>query len=202
MRKRLLGIALFASLCLLPVPAFSQESPATGNSSSSSESGGGEDLGLKWLNFAILAVGLGYLVAKHAPAFFSARTEAIQKAIKDATGLKMDADFRASEIDRKMATLSAEISKLRAAAEVEMLAEQQRLTKETGQSLSQIQRHEAQEIASLEHNARLELRRHTAELAVSIAASRLRDSLTPAGHEALVGRFAGQVSARQPEGAH
>lgn len=200
MRKHLLGIALFASLCL-PVSAFSQESPATGDSSSS-ESGGGENLGLKWFNFAILAVGLGYLVVKYAPAFFSARTEAIQKAIKDATGLKMDADFRASEIDRKMATLSAEISKLRAEGEAEMLAEQQRLTKETGQSLAQIQRHEAQEVASLEHNARLELRRHTAELAVSIAASRLPDRLNPAGYEALVSRFAGQVSARQPEGAH
>lgn len=199
MRRQLLGIALFASLCF-PVAAFSEESPLKGDSSSSSESGG-ENLGLKWFNFAVLAIGLGYLVAKHAPAFFNARTEAIQKAIEDATGLKMDADFRSSEIDRKMATLSVEISKLRAEAEAEMLAEQQRLTKETGQSLAQIQRHEAQEIASLEHNARLELNRHTAELAVSIAAARLSERLNAAGHEALVSRFAAQVSARQPGGA-
>jgi F0F1-type ATP synthase membrane subunit b/b' len=201
MRKHLLGFALFVSLCL-PLSIYSQESPRKDDSSSSSENTGGDNLGLKWFNFAVLAVGLGYLVAKHAPAFFNARTDAIQKAIKDATGLKLDADFRASEIDRKMATLSAEISKLRADAQAEMLAEQQRLTKETGKSLAQIQRHEAQEIASLEHNARLELSRHTAELAVSIAASRLRDRLTPADHAALVGGFAGQVSARQPEGAH
>ena len=163
MRRQLLGIALFASLCF-PVAAFSEESPLKGDSSSSSESGGGENLGLKWFNFAVLAIGLGYLVAKHAPAFFNARTEAIQKAIQDATGLKLDADFRSSEIDRKMATLGAEISKLRSEGEAEMRAEEQRLTKETGQSLAQIQRHEAQEIASLEHNARLELNRHTAEL--------------------------------------
>ena len=224
MRRQLLGIALFASLCfpvaaqcgagcqpasglsIGPLTAFAllqpePKSASQPDSSSSSESGGGENLGLKWFNFAVLAVGLGYLVAKHAPAFFNARTEAIQKAIQDATGLKLDADFRSSEIDRKMATLSAEISKLRTEGEAEMQAEQQRLAKETGQSLAQIQRHEAQEIASLEHNARLELNRHTAELAVSIAASRLRERLTTAGQEALVSRFAGQVSARQPGGA-
>jgi len=200
MRRQLLGIALFASLCF-PVAAFSEEGPLKGDSSSSSESGGG-NLGLEWFNFAVLAIGLGYLAAKHGPAFFNARTEAIQKAIQDATGLKLDADFRASEIDRKMATLGAAISKLRVEGEAEMQAEQQRLAKETGQSLAQIQRHETQEIASLEHNARLELNRHTAELAVSIAASRLRERLTAAGHEALVSRFAGQVSARQPGGAH
>jgi F0F1-type ATP synthase membrane subunit b/b' len=225
MRRQLLGIALFASLCfpvaaqcgagcqpasglsIGPLTAFAllQPEPKSASqqpdSSSSSESGGGDNLGLKWFNFAVLAVGLGYLVAKHAPAFFNARTEAIQKAIQDATGLKLDADFRSSEIDRKMATLSAEISKLRTEGEAEMQAEQQRLAKETAQSLAQIQRHEAQEIASLEHNARLELNRHTAELAVSIAASRLRERLTTAGQEALVSRFAGQVSARQPGGA-
>jgi F0F1-type ATP synthase membrane subunit b/b' len=224
MRRQLLGIALFASLCfpvaaqcgarcqpasglsIGPLTAFAllqpePKSASQPDSSSSSESGGGENLGLKWFNFAVLAVGLGYLVAKHAPAFFNARTEAIQKAIQDATGLKLDADFRSSEIDRKMATLGAEISKLRTEGEAEMQAEQQRLAKETGQSLAQIQRHEAQEIASLEHNARLELNRHTAELAVSIAASRLRERLTTAGQEALVSRFAGQVSARQPGGA-
>jgi F0F1-type ATP synthase membrane subunit b/b' len=200
MRKHLLGIALFASLCL-PVCAHPQEG-AKGESSSSSESEGGPNLGLEWFNFAVLAVGLGYLVAKQAPAFFNARTEAIQKAIKDATGLKLDADFRSSEIDRKMATLSAEVSKLRADADAEMQAEQQRLSNETGHSLTQIQRHEAQEIASLQHNARLELSRHTAELAVSIATSRLRERLTAASHEALVSRFASEVAARQPGGAH
>jgi F-type H+-transporting ATPase subunit b len=202
MRKHLLGIALFGLLCL-PVYSYSQETPQKDDSSSSSsESGGDENLGLKWFNFAVLAAGLGYLAFKYAPAFFNARTDAIQKAIKDATGLKMDADFRSSEIDRKMATLSAEVSKLRAGADAEMRAEQERLAKETGQSLEQIRRHEAQEIASLEHTARLELSRHTAELAVAMAASRLRDRLTPADQEALVSRFAGQVLGRQPGGAY
>jgi F0F1-type ATP synthase membrane subunit b/b' len=113
----------------------------------------------------------------------------------------MDADFRSAEIDRKMATLSGEITRLREEASREMQAEQQRLAKETEQSLARIGLHVEQELAALAHNTRLELRRHTAELAVSMAASRLRDQLSPADHEALVSRFAGQVFARQPGGA-
>src|SRR5689334_12413451 len=81
----------------------------------------------KWINFAILAGGLGYLIAKKAPAFFNARSEEIQRAIKEATGLKVEADFRASEIDRRMATLSSEIQKMREEAKAEMERESLRI---------------------------------------------------------------------------
>jgi len=200
MKKRVIGIALFAALSL-PFSVYAQESGSKPGAAST-ENSSGPNLGLMWFNFAVVAAGLGYLIAKKGPAFFNARTAAIQKAIKDATGLKMDADFRSAEIDRKMATLGAEVSRLRADAGAEMQAEQQRLAQETAQSLARIEQHVIQELAALEHDARLGLRRHIADLAVSMASSRLRDHLTPSDHDILVTRFAGQVSAHQPGGGN
>lgn len=201
MRRGLVWLALFAALACFTFSAAAQESSPP-EKDSSAGSPGDENLGLKWFNFAVLAAGLGYLAAKQGPAFFNARTSAIQQAIKDATGLKMDADFRASEIDRKMATLGAEISRLRAEAAAEMQDEQQRLAKETRQALGRIDQHVAQELVSLEHNARMALRRHTVDLAVSMASSRLRDQLGAGDHDALVSAFASQLFARQPGGLH
>ena len=53
--------------------------------------------------------GIGYFDRQIRAQFFNARSADIQKAIQEATGLKMNADLRYSEIDRKMANLSSEV---------------------------------------------------------------------------------------------
>jgi F0F1-type ATP synthase membrane subunit b/b' len=198
--KPALRLALIAFL-LTPIAVDSQESPAAEQRAESPEkeaqdnpeTGLGQDLLFKWLNFGIFAGGLGYLVIKKGPAFFSARTADIQKALKDATGLKMEADFRSSEIDRKMATLGAEVQKFRDESKREMEREHERIVRETEAGVQRLQQHFRLEVASLQQNARTELRRHTAELAVSMAASRLRDQLTGDDQGRLIGLFADAV---------
>ncbi len=200
MNKRALRLVLFATL-LTPLASYSQESPAAGQKAESPEkeaqdnpeTGIGRDDIFKWINFGIFAGGLGYFIVKKGPAFFNARTADIQKAIKDATGLKMEADFRSSEIDRKMATLGAAVQKLRDESKQEMEQEHQRILRETEAGLQRLQQHFALEVASLQQNARIELRRHTSELAVSMAASRLRDQLTGDDQDRLIGFFADAV---------
>ncbi len=150
-------------------------------------------LALKWANFGILALGLGYLLRKQAPAFFNARTDQIQKAIKDATGLKMEADFRASAVDRKMATLGAEVEKMRRESQAEMEAEHGRLKKETELAVERINLQVTQEVASMRQNAAHELRRHVADLAASMVSSRLRDHLTADDRTQLIREFADHV---------
>jgi F0F1-type ATP synthase membrane subunit b/b' len=54
--------------------------------------------GWKWANFVILAVGLGYMVAKTLPPIFRSRTEEIQKGIAEAQEIKKNAEKRASEV--------------------------------------------------------------------------------------------------------
>ncbi|MGA7411806.1 MAG: ATP synthase F0 subunit B [Bryobacteraceae bacterium] len=200
MKKHALLLALFAFL-LTPLAVYSQESPVAAQRAESPEkeaqdnpeTGVGRDLLFKWINFGIFAGGLGYFIVKKGPAFFSARTADIQKAIKDATGLKMEADFRSSEIDRKMATLGAEVQRLRDESKLEMEREHERILRETEAGVKRLQQHFALEVASLQQNARTELRRHTSELAVSMAASRLRDQLTGDDQSRLIGFFADAV---------
>lgn len=191
-KRHLRGLMLFTALCA-PVAFAADEAAGNSDASSQSSEEAGGSLTLKWVNFGILAIGLGYLLRKSVPAFFSARTDQIQKAIKDATGLKLDADFRASEVDRKLATLGVEVDKLRAESQVEMAAEHERLRKETELAVSRIMQHVTQEVASLRQNSAKELRRHVADLATSIASSRLRDHLTADEQSQLVRSFADGV---------
>jgi len=78
---------------------------------------------LKWANFALLAIGLGYMLAKLLPKTFADRTATIQKDIKEAKRLKADAEKRAAEVEAKVAALGADIEKFRVEAAQEMAAE-------------------------------------------------------------------------------
>lgn len=168
--RRWLWIGLFAVVTL--APAYSAQ---IAKSEKIEEAETEKLAGWKWINFALLVAGLGYLVVKKAPAFFNARTEEIQKAIKDATGLKMDADFRSSEIDKRMATLGEEVQKLHAAAKADMEHEGQRIETETRATLQRIHEHTLREIESLNQQAALAVREHAVRLATELAVTELRE---------------------------
>jgi F0F1-type ATP synthase membrane subunit b/b' len=149
--------------------------------------------GWKWLNFGLLALGLGYLFVKKAPAFFNARTEEIQKAIKDATGLKLDAEFRSSEIDKRMATLAQEVQKLREAARADMDREGGRIDEETRVALQRLHDHTQREIESLQQQTALAMREHAIRLATDLAISDLRDHPEQIRQDDLIRTFADSV---------
>ena len=166
---------------LFCVAAFAQHGDSGGH-------GGGSMTGWKWVNFALLGGGLGYLIAKKAPAFFQGRTAEIRKGIADAAKLKQDADSRAAEIEKRIADLGKEIESLRATGRREMAAENERLRQETGQQLAKIQARAEQEIASAAKAARAELKAYSAELALELAEQKLRARMTAeAGHGLVAG---------------
>ena len=141
------------------------------------------------INSAIFAVGLGYALWKFAPSFFNARTADIQKAIKDATGLKLEADFRHSEIDRKMATLPEEIKRMREQSLIEIEREHQRRLEETQRELTHIEDSLQAEIqASRDDGMRL-IRQRTARLALDSAERQLRERGAGQTDEGLLGDF-------------
>ncbi len=129
----------------------------------------------KIINFSLFAIGLGYAVVKYSPRFFNARSADIQKAIKDATGLKLEADFRYSEIDRKMATLAEAVGKLRAEAALEMEREHGRVLQQTQEEIAHINHNVAAEVDAFQNEGEDRVRRHTAELALGLAERRLQD---------------------------
>ncbi|HEX4232224.1 MAG TPA: hypothetical protein VHZ07_26390 [Bryobacteraceae bacterium] len=137
----------------------------------------------KIFNTLIFAAGLGYLINKYAPAFFNARSADIQKAIQDATGLRIEAEFRSSEIDRKMATLAEEVKAMRTQSNAAMEREHERLRRDAEEERKRIEERVQAEIQALRATGEQEVRRFTAGLAIKEAEARLRSRLS-AGREA------------------
>jgi len=169
--RRLFWLAFFAALLIVvnPAHAFAQEM--------NDQQRAVLDAVTRWkvINTLLFAVGLGWAIWKFAPAFFNARSADIQKAIKDATGLKIDADFRYSEIDKKMANLPQAIRALEQQAEAEMEREHQRILRETDEELARIHGNVEAEIDAFRQEGTDRVRQHTAQVAIELAERRLRD---------------------------
>lgn len=156
----------------------------------------------KIINFALFLIGLGYLIAKFAPRFFNARSADIQKAIQDATGLRIEAEFRYSEIDRRMATLPDEIKRMRDQAAAEMERAHQRFRHETDLEIAHIHRNTQAEIEALRSEGAAQVRRHTAQLALTSAEQRLRDRFLTQEQAPFVDDFIRLVERGDERGKH
>ena len=84
----------------------------------------------KVVNFAILAAGLGYLLVKNLPPFFSARSSSIQKEITDAQKLKQESEQRSAAIMKRVSNLAADIEAFRVQSRAEMEREGERIREE------------------------------------------------------------------------
>jgi F-type H+-transporting ATPase subunit b len=179
MPRRFLLLFLLAGLSLLHAQEASRVEAAHDD----------DNLVWKIANFAIFAGGIGYAVAKLGPAFFNARSADIQKAIQEATGLKMNADLRYSEIDRKMANLAGEVGKLRAESQVEMEREHARMIGQTKEEIDYIQRSAAAQIEALRGEGADRLRVHATQQALALAEARLRERFASLDQKDLYNDF-------------
>jgi F-type H+-transporting ATPase subunit b len=146
-------------------------------------------LGWKWANFLILAAGLGYLIRKHAPAYFEQRSKEIRQGISEAAKTKQEAEARIAAIEQRLAGLEGEIAKLRAEAHEEISAEGGRISRDTMHRLQRIQAQSAQEIELMSRAARDELRKYSAQLALDLAQQRIRTRMTKDVEDGLVDAF-------------
>jgi F-type H+-transporting ATPase subunit b len=153
---------------------------------------GEEESGLqiwKWANFLVLAGGLGYLIGKKGGPFFAARSVKIRKDMTDAGDARKDAEARAAEVDRRLASLEAEIAALRAESQKEEQAETGRFGRHTAAEIVKTQAQAEEEIVAAGKAARLELKRYCAELAMGLAEQKIRARMTPDTQDALVRGF-------------
>lgn len=178
MMKRLLLIAMLALGCAAGL--FAQEEKKEQAEPSAV---------LRWANFAILAAGLGYAIAKTFPPMFKARNEEIQKGITEAQALKKDAEARAAAVDARIRTLGSEVEKLRAESKVEMQQEGERIRQDTTQQIARMEAQAQQEIESAGKLARKDLKNYTARLALDLAEQRVRARLDANAENALVNGF-------------
>ncbi len=197
MRRAMLVLALGMAFASYVLP---QEAAGQGGTKQEAQSGDPWIL-WKWVNFLILAGGLGYLIKKNAPALFQTRDEEIQKAFAQAARMKKDADAQAAAIELRFKNLQGEIDSLRQTARAEMAAQGDRIRRETEQHLARIQEQSVQEIHLMTRGARAELRKYSAELALQLAEQRIHARMTPEVQQALADGFIEDLRARMPAAA-
>jgi F-type H+-transporting ATPase subunit b len=181
MRRAILTPALTLALAFV---AFSQE-----NSLNPSAETGDPWIIWKWVNFAILVGGLGYLIGKAAPPYFQGRTNEIQGALKEAAREIKEAEMKAADLDRRFSGIQSEVGHLRDEARTVMSAEAGRIQAETERHLKRIQDQTAQEITLMARIARDELRKYSAGLALDLAEQRVKSRITADTQAGLVDGF-------------
>ena|SRR5579864_20333 len=154
------------------------------------------DEGAFWLavliNFAIVVGLIAWFWRKNVPALFRNRTASIQKAIEEARRASEDANRRLSEVEKRLGRLDDEINQMRATAEKEAAAEEERIKAAADEEARRIVQSAGQEIAASAKAARRELTAYAADLAVALAAKQIHVD-TPAD-QALVRLFAQQLA--------
>ncbi|HYL39132.1 MAG TPA: ATP synthase F0 subunit B [Bryobacteraceae bacterium] len=192
MRRATLALALGLALASCALPQENPSNPASG--------AGDPWMVWKWVNFAILAAGLGYLIGKTAPAYFRNRSEEIQKHLVEAAREIKDAEARAAGFELRLAGIQSEVENLRAEARAGMAAEGQRIRRETERRLEKIREQTSQEIALMARAAGDDLRKYLAVLALDMAEQRLRSRITPDSQSALLDGFLHELRYRAKPG--
>jgi F0F1-type ATP synthase membrane subunit b/b' len=175
--KRVLHLIFAALIVALALPAAEE---AKGHE---------EDHLMPWkvANFVLLAGGLGYVIYKKGGPFFAARGDGIRRGLEDAARANREAQERYAEMERRLANLGAEIEKLKTQAREESGAEGERVRVETERALQKVREQMEQDVAAAAKAARQELRVYASEMAISLAARRIRERLTPDSESALLG---------------
>jgi F-type H+-transporting ATPase subunit b len=206
--KRLTCCSVTALVLMLFVklPAAAQEHETEGQKVRESQgvTEKGPNLFWGWLNFALLAAGLGYVVKKNAGPYFAQRSLEIRKGMADAEAARAASDAKVAEVDRRLANLQSEIEALRRGAQQEAEAAAERVRREAAAEMAKIQSHLTDEIASAGKSATMELRRYSAELALGLAEQKIAARLTPQTQDRLVGSFVTAIThaaASQANGA-
>jgi F-type H+-transporting ATPase subunit b len=192
--KKLATLLLAGAFAFTAAAAFGraqekQEPDAAERAAEPGQGEHGEMEGWKWANFALLAGGLGYLIAKNAGPFFAARSQKILQEMTDAQEVRKDAEERAAAVSRRLANLEVEIAALRQQSKSEADAEAGRIARHAEFEIAKIRAHAEGEIAAAGKAARTELKRYSAELAVTLAEQKVRARMNAATEDALVRSF-------------
>ncbi|MCX7602574.1 MAG: hypothetical protein N2036_00715 [Bryobacteraceae bacterium] len=179
---------MIRALCFLAIAAaLAFAAPEAGGHGEAH--GGDPYLGYKWFNFAILAAGLGYLVAKFGGPALRGQQQSILRKLDEAQKKAAETERRSKQVEEKVAGLEKEIEALRRRAAEEMAVEARQMEEETKRLLEKVEQQAQLEIASAVDHAKKELRAMAADLAVEMAAQRLAAEVRQGAQERLVERF-------------
>lgn len=152
----------------------------------------------RWINFAIVFGGLGYLIVKKAPATFRARADVIASGISSATAAKAEADAQLRAAEAGLSRLDQDAAAMRENAKKDFAAESERMLAAGKLEIERIVHSAEVEVIAARRAARLELRALAARLAAERAAMLVPEQMTAQQNMALVQKFVDNL----PRGAN
>jgi len=181
MMRRLLLILTLTAAGALAQEHGTAAKGAEGHGAAEHKSEGPQEVSIwwKWANFAILAGGLGYLIAKNAPAYFAGRNEEIRKGLQEGAELQRQANERTAAMEARLKNLESEIADLKSKAKADIAAEGERIQAETQVLIANVQANAESELAAAAKSEKAALRTFAADLALRMAEEKLRGQLTP-----------------------
>jgi F-type H+-transporting ATPase subunit b len=212
---RLFPTILFLSLLAFAAPAFAQEhQPAKPDAQSAAPQGaqpahpptdahedehaaegdhGIMDSVWRLANFGILAFLLVHFLKAPIAAYLASRSTQIRQDLVTAADMRSTATSQLAEIDKRMQALPGELDALKRQGAEDVKAEQARITKAAEDERVRLLDQTRREIDMRLRIARRELTEHAARLAVSVAETRIKRSITPDDQVRLVDRYASQL---------
>ena len=126
-----------------------------------------------FLNFVVLAVLVGWYLAKSLPKTFRDRNTSIQKDLVDARTATEEASARLNSVEQRLSKLDEQIAALRAQADKDSAHDEQRIRASIEEDKQKIVAAAEQEIAAATALAQRQIQQYAAELAIDQAARKL-----------------------------
>ena len=145
------------------------------------------------VNFAILIGTLVYLLRSPLVAYMNDRGTQIRSDLVNAAEMKRTAAAQLEEIDRRMKALPGELEALRAQGAQEIAAEAARIRAAAATERDRLLEQARRDIDQHVKIAERELVSHAADLAVGVAAERIRKSITDDDQKRLADRYVQQL---------
>jgi F-type H+-transporting ATPase subunit b len=147
----------------------------------------------KIANFAILVGVLVYFLKTPVSAYLVSRGTAIRRDLVTAAEMRASAAAQLAEIERKLQSLPAELTALKAQGAQDVAAEQARIAQAAAIERERLIQQTRREIEMRLRVARRELTEHAAQLAVRIAEERIKRTITLEDQMRLVDRYTAQL---------
>jgi F-type H+-transporting ATPase subunit b len=189
----LVVMAVFA--CLLAVPARAAQPEASPAAAAETEAHGDGIVGMlaRAVNFAIFAGTLFYFLQSPVRTYLADRSAQIRGDLVTAAETRQAAAAQIEEIDRKMKALPAELEALRVQGAQEIAAEEARIGAAAAAERNRLLEQTRREIDVQVRIAERELVSRAADLAVGVAAERIKKTITDDDQKRLVDRYVQQL---------
>jgi F-type H+-transporting ATPase subunit b len=147
----------------------------------------------KFVNLALFAGAIGFLIGKYALPALDQNRKTIQQELRKAKEAKTLAEEKLMVIEGRLSRLNDEVVELRAAAEREARAEYERIAKQTEEDIARLRATAQREIEAARRAAELQLREYAANKAVELAETIIRKEINPADEARLVKLYAREM---------